>query len=70
MLDPKADKGLLKAHARKWVVHATPKSLTPKKILTKHCSSHGEGGEWLVVANVLVKESFVLVALHISQIMM
>lgn len=35
-----------------------------------HFSGQREGGEWSVVANFLVKESFVLAAVHIGQVTM
>ena len=44
------------------------KSRTPQRLSAKHFKRQGEGGMWLVVANFLVLESFVLAVVHISQL--
>ena len=45
-----------------------PKTLNYPKSFNK--AQQGEGGVWLVVANFLVSESFVLTAVCVGQVMM
>ena len=46
------------------------KSQTPQRVSAKHFQRQGEERTWLVVADFLVLESFVLAAVHIGQVTM
>ena len=64
-----AEKGLLQGDTSRWVA-PVPKTLSSLKDFSKALLRQGEGGAWLVVANFLVLESFVLAAVHIGQVRM